>query len=376
MGQLTPIASRLVIALDDEYLRMQNEWFFKWHFIGRDGPVEIDSFDGKTITCGGVTFWGSIQHMYWDIIQRYLRKKVSSIFDDLEQELRKYPVEIRQLALIEVRGIIGQFITKIRRAAIAKDRVLRGNGIDFPPEKDRGKWEGARSSDIETRIAGLSDIYCQGNIEIEGKKMPLKSIMNDRLSLVKKDGSLVRENIPGLVTKNQITTVATDLPIEPGDHFLRKLPSGLVEDFTVTDPQFFGKVHGIEAHFQVQVIRSDMPASSPQTAIQNITNVFHGANARVNLSSIDNSVNNASTLSVKQISDFLDQVRPAIAALPIPQQAEIAGPLSVLEDEVKELEPSQSKIRTALQSIKGVVEGAAGNLVAAGIGALIGQILG
>jgi hypothetical protein len=37
--------------------------------------------------------------------------------------------------------------------------------------------------------------------------------------------------------------------------------------------------------------------------------------------------------------------------------------------------PSQSKIVAALQTIKTVAEGAAGNLVASGIGALIGRML-
>ena len=44
MNHLTPIGSRLSASLNDEYLRMQNEWFFKWHSIGEDRAVEIDSF--------------------------------------------------------------------------------------------------------------------------------------------------------------------------------------------------------------------------------------------------------------------------------------------------------------------------------------------
>jgi hypothetical protein len=49
MSTLTPIGARLQMALDAEYLRMQNEWFFKWHHIGRDRVIEIDGFDGRMI---------------------------------------------------------------------------------------------------------------------------------------------------------------------------------------------------------------------------------------------------------------------------------------------------------------------------------------
>lgn len=175
MNGSTPISSRLSIALDDEYRRMQNEWFFKWHFIGGDSPVEIDMFDGRTAKCGGVAFWGTTQLIYWETIQRYLRKKIGSIFDDLEQELLHYPIVIRERTLKEVRGIIGQFATKIRRAAIEKDRILRGNGFDFPPERDQRKWEGCRSADIEARVTGLVEIYCKLAGEKRGGKMSYRA---------------------------------------------------------------------------------------------------------------------------------------------------------------------------------------------------------
>jgi hypothetical protein len=62
---MTPIGSRLSISLDDEYLRMQNEWFFKWHFIGdSQRAVEIDSFRGKPICYGGIKFSGTATLVY------------------------------------------------------------------------------------------------------------------------------------------------------------------------------------------------------------------------------------------------------------------------------------------------------------------------
>ena len=56
---MTPIGSRLQLTLDDEVIRMANEWFFKWHHIGGERPVEIDSFRGKPIVYGGIRFSGS-----------------------------------------------------------------------------------------------------------------------------------------------------------------------------------------------------------------------------------------------------------------------------------------------------------------------------
>jgi len=160
MAPLTPIAERISRSLDDEYQRMENEWFFKWHFIGGDGPVEIDRFDGRPpMKVGGVAYFGTIEHLFWESIQRYLREKVGSIFDTLEQELLRYLAKTRAKALTEVGFLVAQFATNIRRKAIEKDRVLRGNGFEFPPTRDLGIWLGVQTSDIESRIQSLGEIY-------------------------------------------------------------------------------------------------------------------------------------------------------------------------------------------------------------------------
>ena len=63
-----------------------------------------------------------------------------------------------------------------------------------------------------------------------------QSLMRDKVTLVKKDGTVLRSDIPATVSTGQITTYAEDLPIEVGDHFLRELPNGLVDDYIVCDP--------------------------------------------------------------------------------------------------------------------------------------------
>jgi hypothetical protein len=63
------------------------------------------------------------------------------IFDGLEEELKQYPSEIKIEALQEAQIMISQFARNIRKTAIEKDRILRGNGIQFPEERtpDTGK---------------------------------------------------------------------------------------------------------------------------------------------------------------------------------------------------------------------------------------------
>jgi len=159
---MTPIGHRLSLHLDEEVVRMANEWFFKWHHIGSQNSVEIESFRGKPICYGGIKFSGSAQAVYWDTIQHYLRKKISSLFDDLERELKDYPFASRAAAIDEVANLVKNFSHRIRRMAIEKDRVLRSDILSFPftspSEKDLGSWGGSKSDDIDARADALKQI--------------------------------------------------------------------------------------------------------------------------------------------------------------------------------------------------------------------------
>ena len=308
---MTPVGSRLFNSLNDEYLRMQNEWFFKWHSIGGQRAVEIDSFLGKPVSYGGIKFSGSARLVYWDTIQRYLRKKIGSIFDGLEEELKKYPLEIRAEALTEARWVVGQFAAKIRKAAIEKDRILRGNGTEFPPEHDAGRWQGCHTGDIEGRVEGLRRIYCDLKQDVGGVEVSLQSLARDKVTLVKKDGTVFRADIPATVSTGEIITFMKDLPIEVGDHFLRQLPNGLVDDYIVSDPGYHSGIAGaIQPHFQVKVRRSDAPAAPPQTIIAN----FHGPNSRMNVNSTDSSSNTViyQPHDLAQLADEFFRLREAL----------------------------------------------------------------
>ncbi|WP_170789696.1 hypothetical protein [Ruegeria lacuscaerulensis] len=123
-------------------------------------------------------------------------------------------------------------------------------------------------------------------LTVEGSRS-MKELMTDDLTLVKSDGEVTKTSIKGRVTNGTLVTFDDSLPIEPGDLFLRRLPSGLEEQFVVDDPGYQAAAMGIDAHFQAKVHRKDAPAQS----LNSIVNNFHGPNSRVNIDSTDNSVN-------------------------------------------------------------------------------------
>lgn len=157
---MTPIAGRLGISLEAEIQRMHNNWFFKWHFIGEQGPVEIDGFRGNFIRYGGIKFDGSARLVYWDTIAFYLRQKISALFDEVETAIQGYPIELRAAAIMECQTLIVGFAESIKKAAIDKDRILRGDGMSFPPRDETHSWSGADIASIQSRADGLRSVYC------------------------------------------------------------------------------------------------------------------------------------------------------------------------------------------------------------------------
>lgn len=198
----------------------------------------------------------------------------------------------------------------------------------------------------------------------------LRDLNKDKVTLVKADGTVAKEQVPALVTGNIIFTADKSLPVEVGDFLLRSLPNGMVEKYEVRNPQYYNVGRGLDAHFQIDVVRTGT-SQVQAAAVHGITNNFTGSNSRVNINSIDNSINVSADFSSDQLRDFIDQVRPVLAQLPEDSREIVEAQLKTIEEEADKPKPAKIRVLAALQSIKSVAEGASGNLVAAGIISLI-----
>ncbi|MDP3961699.1 MAG: hypothetical protein Q8Q26_16830, partial [Pseudorhodobacter sp.] len=243
---------------------------------------------------------------------------VSEFFDFVEGELSKYPEHVREIAISEAESLVSMFASSIQRRAVEKNRILRGDGISFPQPLDSGRWEGSDPTAIHLRAQGLLQSYCDLNLR-EGGNYVIERMMTETLSFLKADGTMKKDGIKGLVTGKKLITFDTSLTVQPGDKFLRELPSGLVEDYIVEDPGFqVGVGDAIKPHFQATVRRSDAPAARPRKIITHI----QGANSRVNIDSVDRSQNLVILTSGDEI---FQQLREKVmgASLNEKKQAEI-----------------------------------------------------
>lgn len=150
----TPTATRLKSRLDARR-RWFDEWFFEWHHIGRQQTIAIDTFDGGHAQFAGVSFWGTPRDLYWDLVVRGVRNEIIDQLDWVEKEAKSYSREVALRTIDECAGQLATFVRSIRRAAIKKDRILRGDGINFPADDDAGRWNGTEDSDIQRQAAAV-----------------------------------------------------------------------------------------------------------------------------------------------------------------------------------------------------------------------------
>jgi hypothetical protein len=156
--KMTPFGLTLQHRLENETRRMQNEWFFKWHSIGRDRTVEIDSFDGRTLKYGGIAYSGSAREVYWDTLKRYISGKINDIFNEVESILSNYPIEMSPQIIEDTVGLLRSFNSKISNIAVEKDKILRGNGLEFPPPDQESGRRLLQVHNIEQRATALKQM--------------------------------------------------------------------------------------------------------------------------------------------------------------------------------------------------------------------------
>jgi hypothetical protein len=119
--------------------------------------------------------------------------------------------------------------------------------------------------------------------------MSLSSLSKDIITLVKPNGE-VFDDIKANVQPRVIFIHDEKLPLEENDKIYRKLPSGLVETYIVTDRGYFSGIGGIRGHYQAKVRKEGSINEEKYKSIINVYNAS-GPNSKININSTDNSKN-------------------------------------------------------------------------------------
>lgn len=177
----------------------------------------------------------------------------------------------------------------------------------------------------------------------------------DKVDLLKADGTKI-EGITSTISGSNLIVVKLNrnqgnpLVIAPTDLLQRKLSNGVEETFEVLDPVFYERGPGSTGpHYQVKVRKMGLPEA--KAAVQNITYNLSGPNSRVNIDSVDNSVNTVSIHS--EVNNYLEELRKEVSALDLSPEAK-AEALEVVDEVKGQFEsgkPKRSVVSALLSSL-------------------------
>ena len=137
--------------------------------------------------------------------------------------------------------------------------------------------------------------------------MNFSRMCNDIITLIKPDGTII-ENIKALVQPKIIFISDEKLPLEENDKIYRKLPNGLIETYIVLDRGYYSTFHSMKGHYQAKVRKEGSINNEKYQSIINVYNA-NGKNSKINVNSIDNSVNyNDSTSLFVEIKEVLEKI--------------------------------------------------------------------
>lgn len=211
----------------------------------------------------------------------------------------------------------------------------------------------------------------------------------EKAQLIKQDSSVI-DNVEAFFNSNMILVHDTSICIEDGDTFERTLPSGVKERYLVLDSGYCSGSSGIPAHYQVKVEKETpyRKANSEQAFGDPSVNDARGININVSGGSISNlqiqqgSVNSSQVIAPSQdfdynaVSNFLNQISkyPMLTDELGEKSAEFEQLVAEAEDAI-ENKASPSKIKAVLNTMKDLMVGMTGSLIASGIATQIPALL-
>ena len=137
----------------------------------------------------------------------------------------------------------------------------------------------------------------------------LDRFLTEKISLTKSDGS-VYEDVPAGVQSECIFVTDVSLPIECGDKLTRRLPSGVEQVFVVVDPGYEAGLGPIKPHYQIKYRHHGK--SPAQEVPGNVTYNLSGPHSRVNVNSVDQSLNIDASNTISVFGDIRNAVQNGV----------------------------------------------------------------
>ena len=203
--------------------------------------------------------------------------------------------------------------------------------------------------------------------------------ITDEVTLIKRRGEIY-ENIPAHVQTNLILIEDITVPIEEEDKLIRKLPNGLEEVYVVIDIGFYNKMGSINSHYQVKVKKENI-LKEKQRLNNNINN-FYGnvSNAQIQQNvrnSTQSIVLNTEYDKKDELKEYIETLKSNINTvdLSVENKKIVDSSIKDIEREIDTRTYKSKVITEALNTIRNVLEGVTGSLIASGLIYTMGNLI-
>lgn len=134
----------------------------------------------------------------------------------------------------------------------------------------------------------------------------------DKVSVYTAADGQCHSNVKAQVGRDKILLLEGTLPITEGDELRRELPNGIIEEFTIEHVEFKAADMDFPAMMTAHVHKRGSVLHDRQHKAQQTSFNVTGANARVNVSSIDNSANIVTVNSEAVFSQLAEAIKQQV----------------------------------------------------------------
>jgi hypothetical protein len=155
---MTRFGKRLAAEFEQEFSRLANEWYLKWHALARGEAVDLDDFRGGRIQLDGMRFDARAELAYWSAAARYARGKIEETFAAAENHIRAR-AGLGTEAIAEDTAIrLRSFLERVHRHAVFTEYRLKARG--YPDERHlAARRDRAIAAEIRRRKIALGERY-------------------------------------------------------------------------------------------------------------------------------------------------------------------------------------------------------------------------
>lgn len=155
----SPLYRRTYKAVQDIDQKLSN-LIHKWHLLKTGLPMRVEKFDGSMISYQGLAFSGSPVEVFWrGFIEPYLENYSIQVLEQTSTLAIECQFSVEE-SVEEAKLLLLTMVRRTYTEMAETDRILRGDGINFPAKRD-----------VSGKIESMSELISQ-HAEIEKYKKP------------------------------------------------------------------------------------------------------------------------------------------------------------------------------------------------------------